>query len=169
MNEFFKKLNADKTAPEGDVYIRSNIEMILEDINIDDPAALLEKGYCYHQNEPQPIYKEAGNYTKEWRNNGDVRIGDEANNKWGFDWQEVDITSELSSDELDELKSRAWHDLRDMRNVYLKRTDWWELPSQSPMSAERTAYRKALRDLPANTTDPFDVTWPTPPEDIDNP
>ena len=105
---------------------------------------------------------------KEWRNNGDIRIGDEANNKWGFDWQK-DITSDLSSDELDQLKSRAWHDLRDMRNVYLKRTDWWELPSQSPMSAERTAYRKALRDLPANTTDPFDVTWPTPPEYIDNP
>ena len=30
-----------------------------------------------------------------------------------------------------------------------------------------TAYRQALRDLPANTPDPFDVTWPTNPDDPD--
>jgi len=167
MNEFFKKLNAEKTAPEGDVYIRSNVQQINPGVNIDDPATMKDLGWCYHQNEPKPVYTEPGNYTHEWRNNGDVRIGDEANNLWGFDWQQVDITSELTTDQLTDLTNRAWHELRDSRNSFLKRTDWWELPSQAPMSAERTAYRTALRDLPSNTTDPFNVTWPTPPEDID--
>ena len=54
-----------------------------------------------------------------------------------------------------------------MRREFLRRTDWWELPTDAPMSAERTAYRQALRDLPANTPDVFNITWPTPPEDID--
>ena len=74
----------------------------------------------------------------------------------------------MSSSELDERKEEAWRGLRLNRKLFLLRTDWWELPSQAPMSEARTAYRQALRDLPANTTDPFDVTWPTPPEDIDH-
>ena len=36
------------------------------------------------------------------------------------------------------------------------------------MSAARTAYREALRDLPANTTNPFDVTWPNNPDTPDD-
>jgi len=32
------------------------------------------------------------------------------------------------------------------------------------MSEARTAYRQALRDLPSNTTDPFNVTWPINPD-----
>ena len=161
--DFFKKLNEDKTAPEGDCYIRSNLKSIEPGLDVDDATALFNAGWCFHLNEPQPTLHFLGEHGKEWLNQGDVRIGDEADNKWGFDWQEVDITSELSTDELNELKSRAWHDLRDMRNVYLKRTDWWELPSQSPMSAERTNYRQALRDLPANTADPKNPIWPTEP------
>ena len=58
--------------------------------------------------------------------------------------------------------------MRSNRDMMLKRTDWWELPTNAPMSAERTAYRQALRDLPANTTDPFDVTWPNNPDTPDD-
>ena len=31
------------------------------------------------------------------------------------------------------------------------------------MTDEQKAYRKALRDLPATQSDPFNITWPTKP------
>lgn len=53
-------------------------------------------------------------------------------------------------------------DLRAARNELLADTDWWAV-SDRTMTAEETAYRQALRDLPANTTDPANPTWPTKP------
>jgi len=51
---------------------------------------------------------------------------------------------------------------RDKRNLLLAETDWWA-SSDRTMTAEQTAYRQALRDLPANTTDPENPVWPTKP------
>ena len=60
--------------------------------------------------------------------------------------------------------------LRCQRNVKLVETDWWA-SSDLTMTAEQTAYRKALRDLPSIATPSLDengrltnVTWPTEPE-----
>ena len=52
--------------------------------------------------------------------------------------------------------------LRVERNLRLAATDWWA-SSDRTMTDEQTAYRKALRDLPANTSDPANPTWPTKP------
>lgn len=52
--------------------------------------------------------------------------------------------------------------LRSVRDRLLAETDWWAM-SDRTMTAEQTAYRQALRDLPANTTDPANPTWPTKP------
>jgi len=52
--------------------------------------------------------------------------------------------------------------LREKRNELLAETDWWAM-SDLTMTAEQTAYRQALRDLPANTTDPSNPVWPTKP------
>ena len=52
--------------------------------------------------------------------------------------------------------------LRDERDKRLSETDWWGM-SDRTMTAEQTAYRQALRDLPGNTTDPANPTWPTKP------
>jgi hypothetical protein len=52
--------------------------------------------------------------------------------------------------------------LRRQRNQLLTETDWWA-SSDRTMTAEQTAYRQALRDLPANTTDPANPVWPTKP------
>ena len=52
--------------------------------------------------------------------------------------------------------------LRELRNGLLSETDWWA-NSDVTMTAEQTAYRQALRDLPANTTDPANPVWPTKP------
>ena len=58
---------------------------------------------------------------------------------------------------------RAFEELRRMRNIKLAETDWSALPDRPEMSDAMRSYRQALRDLPANTSDPFDVTWPTAP------
>ena len=55
---------------------------------------------------------------------------------------------------------RAWAALRTQRNTLISATDWRVLPDQ-PVSQPWLDYRQALRDLPANTTDPANPTWPT--------
>ena len=55
-----------------------------------------------------------------------------------------------------------WESLRRKRDELIAETDWWAT-SDRTMTAEQTAYRQALRDLPANTTDPENPVWPTKP------
>ena len=57
---------------------------------------------------------------------------------------------------------RAWEELRNERDGLITETDWWA-GSDLTMTDAQTAYRQALRDLPANTTDPANPTWPTKP------
>ena len=60
---------------------------------------------------------------------------------------------------------RALAGLREDRNRRLAETDWYGA-SDLTMSAEMTAYRKDLRDLPAGKTTKAHVdaaTWPTKP------
>jgi hypothetical protein len=52
--------------------------------------------------------------------------------------------------------------LREERDRLLKETDWWAVTDRT-MTSEQTAYRQELRDLPANTADPTNPTWPTKP------
>jgi len=54
--------------------------------------------------------------------------------------------------------------LRGERDRRIAKTDWTQLPDVP--EATRTAwqtYRQALRDVPANYTNMFDVVWPTEP------
>ena len=61
--------------------------------------------------------------------------------------------------------------LRIERNQKLAETDWWAV-SDRTMTAEQTAYRNELRDLPANSPNValdeqgnlINVTWPEVPE-----
>ena len=52
--------------------------------------------------------------------------------------------------------------LRHVRNNLLQETDWMA-NSDVTMSDAWKTYRQALRDLPANTADPSNPTWPTKP------
>ena len=52
---------------------------------------------------------------------------------------------------------------RIVRDRLLAETDWWSA-SDLTMTAEQTAYRQALRDIPAQSGFPDTVTWPTKPE-----
>ena len=52
--------------------------------------------------------------------------------------------------------------LRTKRNGLLAETDYLAL-SDVTLSSDMTTYRQALRDLPANTSDPANPVWPTKP------
>ena len=52
---------------------------------------------------------------------------------------------------------------RQKRNDLLAETDWWAT-SDRTMTAEKTAYRQALRDITDQSGFPTDITWPTKPE-----
>ena len=66
-----------------------------------------------------------------------------------------------------EVREEYMGDLRMDRNMLLVSSDWTQ-NTDSPLDdsdkASWTTYRQALRDLPANTDDPNNPTWPTPPE-----
>lgn len=61
------------------------------------------------------------------------------------------------------LDDTAWDNLRRHRNHLLGESDWTVLADTPTPTAAWKVYRQALRDLPANTTDPTAVVWPTPP------
>ena len=52
--------------------------------------------------------------------------------------------------------------LREERNRRLAETDYLAL-SDATLSEDMRTYRQALRDLPANTSDPANPTWPVKP------
>lgn len=63
-------------------------------------------------------------------------------------------------------KAYASSELRIKRNATLASSDWTQVPDSPLSDQERqqwATYRQALRDLPANTPDPLNVTWPEPP------
>ena len=62
-----------------------------------------------------------------------------------------------------EKTENAWAELRLGRNKRLKQTDYLAL-SDNTLTDEMKTYRQALRDLPANTTDPANPVWPSKPE-----
>jgi len=70
--------------------------------------------------------------------------------------------AEIGQRELD----LAWDLLKGTRESLLTASDWTQSPD-SPLTdtkkQEWATYRQALRDLPANTTDPANPTWPTKP------
>ena len=67
-----------------------------------------------------------------------------------------------SQDQID----AEWVRVRSNRNSYLQACDFTQI-ADAPLTVEKKteslSYRQALRDLPQNTVNPFDVTWPTQP------
>tara|TARA_B100000965_G_scaffold188339_1_gene157192 strand:- start:944 stop:1555 length:612 start_codon:yes stop_codon:yes gene_type:complete len=56
--------------------------------------------------------------------------------------------------------------LRETRDLFLTQSDWTRMDDNQLSSDKKTewaTYRQALRDLPANTADPSNPTWPTKP------
>jgi hypothetical protein len=75
----------------------------------------------------------------------------------------------LREDEAARATEEAWEALRHERSRRLTATDWTQTVEDAPTldEAGREAwrvYRQELRDLPANTDDPFDPAWPEAPD-----
>ena len=70
--------------------------------------------------------------------------------------------AEREAYERDVLPGLQLNQLRLRRNQLLTETDYLAL-SDSTLTDEMTAYRQALRDLPANTVDPANPVWPVKP------
>lgn len=61
---------------------------------------------------------------------------------------------------------RALIILRRKRNQLLTESDWTQVPDSALSDSKKTewaAYRTSLRNLPANTSDPANPTWPEEP------
>lgn len=76
---------------------------------------------------------------------------------------EREFTVQEETERLNQLENDAWKQLRIERNRLLAESDWTVLADSPTSTAAWKTYRQALRDLPANTTDPTAPDWPTPP------
>jgi len=83
-----------------------------------------------------------------------------------IDWLSPDITQPTEAEiqaEIARLEAeQPWKELRQKRNRLIAETDYLAL-SDVTLTTEMAAYRQALRDLPANTTDPTNPVWPVKP------
>jgi hypothetical protein len=62
-----------------------------------------------------------------------------------------------------ELIEAQWAGIRAERNARLTASDWTQLADAPVDDLVWATYRQELRDLPANTTDPFNPAWPDTP------
>tara|TARA_R100001163_G_C5020366_1_gene163336 strand:- start:59 stop:409 length:351 start_codon:yes stop_codon:yes gene_type:complete len=101
--------------------------------------------------------------------NGKYRAFEESDGTFTLDWDKAKNNGE-EAPTLEELTKKAAEieagvpldRLRKTRNELLAETDWMG-NSDVPMSDAWKTYRQALRDLPANTKDPSNPTYPTKP------
>ena len=88
---------------------------------------------------------------------------DEGAGAFDADGNQVSLDQSLVDAAAAELATEnAWSDLRAKRTQLLSDTDYLAL-SDATLSADMRIYRQALRDLPANTSDPANPTWPVKP------
>ena len=80
------------------------------------------------------------------------------------EWERAGVTWGTVKTKLNELNElEPMKLLREERNRRIAETDWWA-SSDLTMSAERTAYRQALRDITNTYSSLDDVVWPDKPE-----
>jgi len=80
-------------------------------------------------------------------------------------WRTEDIPSEVEVlDEVARVRVAAFMEyLRSERDALLVASDWTQASDVPVDTTAWAEYRQALRDLPANTIDPENPVWPTPP------
>lgn len=78
-------------------------------------------------------------------------------------WFEVWVVTEATEQEKQQRLDGAWYALRAQVKYLLEQSDWTQLPDVDVDHAAWAVYRQQLRDLPDNTTDPFNPVWPVPP------
>ena len=153
MSVTYKKLESG--SPNGGLIAQSNLEEIIPTVELSDLNALVSAGYVEYDYTPQPDSKV--DFTKEYVEDTQEEV---ATGQWRNKWKLVSRT--MTTAEENSAKSRGFIELRKTRNYLLSKTDFYA-NSDVTMPDNVKTYRQALRDLPANTADPFNVTWPTNP------
>jgi hypothetical protein len=104
--------------------------------------------------------------------NSETKIG---GIRWKNTWESIEYPKgyekppkELFEAKLQELiDAQPWKELREERNKRIAETDYLAIPDYPHPTPEAEQawldYRQALRDLPANTTDPENPVWPEAP------
>jgi hypothetical protein len=90
------------------------------------------------------------------------------NGAWDEDGNEVELDFSLIEPLVEEHNLEIqWRYLRSKRDDLLSEVDWVTLKAYSmgaPVPEAWAEYQQALRDLPSNTTDPYNPIWPTKPQ-----
>jgi hypothetical protein len=86
----------------------------------------------------------------------------------GQDMEGNDITIQThfsgnDSDKNARLLADKWKSIRLKRSRFLAETDYLAMKDQPDMSNDMQIYRKKLRDLPQDNSDPDNITWPSKP------
>ena len=158
MADFYKRLESGSTT--GNMIAGKNLAMVEPDLDLTDIDAVVAAGYCEYTYVEKPAHELFDG--KEYVQTADTEV---STGKWTMNWTLQNKT--LTTEELEVEKAKAYQWLRTERDYRLRLTDFWALSDSGTMSSDMQTYRQALRDLPANTPDPFDVTWPTNPDDPD--
>jgi len=92
-----------------------------------------------------------------------VFLIDDSKGAFDVDGNEVKLDQSLVDVAAAEVATEyAWSELRTKRTQLLIDTDYLAL-SDATLNADMRTYRQELRDLPANTSDPANPTWPVKP------
>jgi len=153
MSEWYKKL--DGGSPTGGTIIRSNLVDVLPGVDIDDTDTVVAAGYVKFELHSKPGYPD--NLKKEYVEGSDTEV---STGVWQNNWTLADKT--MTAEEETAIEAAGYKALRDERNYRLKLTDKFG-NSDLTMAEDMKTYRQALRDLPSNTADPFNITWPADP------
>ena len=100
---------------------------------------------------------------------GNYGMGDPYSGAERLIWEdegEAPVQADLEKEKPKIKNILGFQKLRYDRDLKLAETDWVVTKANETGVAESDAwktYRQALRDLPSNTSDPFNPTWPTKP------
>jgi hypothetical protein len=78
-------------------------------------------------------------------------------------WYTKYSVSDMDADTIAAKDAEQAKAMRDQRNTKLAESDWTQLADSTVDKAAWAAYRQELRDVPAQTGFPWEVTWPTQP------
>ena len=83
-----------------------------------------------------------------------------------LEWNDESVAkpteAEIAAVNDEAIRDQEFKTLRRQRNQLLTETDYLAL-ADATLTDEMRTYRQALRDLPANTSDPANPGWPTKP------
>tara|TARA_Y100000022_G_scaffold130846_1_gene113511 strand:- start:49 stop:462 length:414 start_codon:yes stop_codon:yes gene_type:complete len=75
-------------------------------------------------------------------------------------------TADIGALDTEKIEDEKRYSIRSQRHTLLSDSDWTVMPD-SPLTTDKKAewatYRQALRDIPAQSGFPNDITWPTAP------